>query len=110
MKSRVHIKLTLYLFGFAGAPLFTALLIRQGAADVGRAVATACWALLAIAIYHLLVPVFLDAVAWWVLFPKPERPRLRQLFWMRWVGESISTRSEERRVGKECRSRGSPDH
>ena len=99
MKSRVHIKLTLYLFGFAGAALFTALLIRQGAADVGRAVATAGWALLAIAIYHLLVPVFLDAVAWWVLFPKPERPRLRQLFWMRWVGESISTLVPSAAVG-----------
>ena len=99
MKSGGHIKLTLYLFGFAGAALFTALLIRQGAADVGRGVAAAGWALLAIAIYHLLVPVFLDAVAWWVLFPKPERPRLRQLFWMRWVGESVSTLVPSAAVG-----------
>jgi putative membrane protein len=99
MKSGGQIKLTLYLFGFAGAALFTGLLIRQGAAEVGRAVATAGWALLAIAIYHLLVPVFLDTVAWWVLFPKPERPRLRQLFWMRWVGESISTLVPSAAVG-----------
>lgn len=99
MKSRGNIRLTLYLFGFAGVALFVALLIRQGAGDVARAVATAGWALLAIALYHLLVPVFLDAVAWWVLFPKLERPRLGKLFWMRWVGESISTLVPSAAVG-----------
>jgi putative membrane protein len=99
MKSSGNIKLTLYLCGFAGAGLFTALLIRQGVSAVGTAVMTAGWALGAIAVYHLLVPVFLDAVAWWVLFPKPERPRLRKLFWMRWVGESISTLVPSAAVG-----------
>ena len=36
------------------------------------------------------IPLFLDAIAWWVLFPKADRLPLRQLFWMRWIGESIS--------------------
>ena len=43
------------------------------------------------AIYHLAVPLFLDATAWWALFPKSERLSLWQLFWMRWIGESVST-------------------
>jgi putative membrane protein len=99
MKSPGNVKLAVYLFGFAGAALFTVLLIRQGASSVWLAVATAGWALAAIALYHLLVPVFLDAVAWWVLFPKLDRPRLRKLFWMRWVGESISTLVPSAAVG-----------
>jgi putative membrane protein len=99
MKAPGKIKLAVYLFGFAGAALFTALLIRQGVTAVGLAVATAGWALAAIAIYHLIVPVFLDAVAWWVLFPAPNRPSLRKLFWMRWVGESVSTLVPSAAVG-----------
>lgn len=99
MKAPGKIKLAVYLFGFAGAALFTALLIRQGVTAVGLAVAAAGWALAAIAIYHLIVPVFLDAVAWWVLFPAPNRPSLRKLFWMRWVGESVSTLVPSAAVG-----------
>jgi putative membrane protein len=99
MKAPGKVKLAVYLFGFAGAALFTALLVRQGVSAVGLAVATAGWALAAIAIYHLIVPVFLDAVAWWVLFPAPNRPSLRKLFWMRWVGESVSTLVPSAAVG-----------
>jgi putative membrane protein len=99
MKAPGKIKLAVYLFGFAGAALFTALLIRQGVSAVGLAVATAGWALAAIAIYHLIVPLFLDAVAWWVLFPAANRPALRKLFWMRWVGESVSTLVPSAAVG-----------
>ena len=47
------------------------------------------WGILGVVVYHL-VPLFLDAIAWWVLFPKADRLPLRQLFWMRWIGESIS--------------------
>ena len=32
----------------------------------------------------------IDAVGWWVLFPSEDRPRLRSLIWMRWIGESVS--------------------
>src|SRR4029453_15046999 len=49
------------------------------------------WAIAAVAIYHLAVPLFLDALAWWVLFPKSDRLPLRKLFWIRWIGESVST-------------------
>lgn len=89
MPSRV--RLTFYFLAFAGAALFTGLLIREGAPQVGKAIATAGWSILAVIAYHLCVPVFLDALAWWVLFPRSDRPPLRQIFWIRWVGESVST-------------------
>src|SRR5947209_19865096 len=99
MKVPNKVRLTFYLLGFAGAALFTILLIREGAAQVGSAIGTAGWALLAIIAYHFLVPVFLDALAWWVLFPRAERPRLRRIYWMRWIGESVSTLVPSAAVG-----------
>lgn len=99
MKVPNKVRLTFYLLGFAGAALFTGLLIREGAAQVGSAIATAGWTLLAIVAYHFLVPVVLDSLAWWVLFPRAERPRLRRIYWMRWIGESVSTLVPSAAVG-----------
>src|SRR5438034_8585012 len=98
MKTGGKFKVTLYLLGFAGAALFTVLLIRQGAAGVGVAVATAGWWIAAVAAFHF-IPIYLDGVAWWVLFPESERPRLQSLFWMRWIGESISNLVPSAMVG-----------
>src|SRR5256885_7824979 len=89
----------MWLLGLAGAALFTFLLIRQGAPQVGAAFASAGWAIAGVVIYHFVVPVLLDALAWWALFPKPERPSLWQLFWMRWIGESVSTLIPSAAVG-----------
>jgi putative membrane protein len=99
MKLPNKVRLTFYLLGFAGAALFTGLLIREGAAQVGSAIATAGWALLAVVAYHFLVPVSLDSLAWRVLFPRAERPRLRSIYWMRWIGESVSTLVPSAAVG-----------
>jgi putative membrane protein len=99
MKAPGKIQLTIYLLGLAGAALFTALLIREGASQVGSAVAAAGWSILAIVAFHLAVPLFLDAVAWWVLFPTVDRPPLRKIFWMRWIGESVSTLVPSAAVG-----------
>ena len=89
----------MWLLGLAGAALFTFLLVRQGAPQVGAAFASAGWAIAGVVIYHLVVPVLLDALAWWALFPKPERLSLWQLFWMRWIGESVSTLVPSAAVG-----------
>ena len=99
MKIPSRIRLTFYFLAFAGAALFVGLLVREGAPQVGRAIATAGWAILAVIGYHLCVPVFLDALAWWVLFPKIDRPLLRKIFWMRWIGESVSTLVPSAAVG-----------
>jgi putative membrane protein len=98
MKAPGKVQLTFYLLGFAGAALFTALLIRQGAAQVLDAFVTAEWAILGIVVYHL-IPIFFDALAWSVLFPKSDRLPLLKLFWMRWIGESVSTLVPSAAVG-----------
>src|SRR5207247_4115048 len=50
------------------------------------------------AAFHF-IPIFLDAIAWQVLFPRTDRPRWQSLFWMRWVGESISNLIPSAAVG-----------
>jgi len=99
MKIPGRIRLTFYFLAFAGASLFVGLLVREGAPQVGKAIATAGWAILAVIAYHFLVPIFLDALAWWVLFPKADRPPLQRIYWMRWVGESVSTLVPSAAVG-----------
>jgi len=99
MRASGKIQITIWLLGLAGAGLFTVLLIRQGAPQVGAAFVSAGWAIAAVVIYHLTVPVFLDAIAWWVLFPNSDRLSLWQLFWMRWIGESVSTLVPSAAVG-----------
>jgi putative membrane protein len=99
MKASGKIRITIWLLGLAGAGLFTVLLIRQGAPQVGAAFVSAGWAIAAVVIYHLAVPVFLDAIAWWLLFPNSDRLSLWQLFWMRWIGESVSTLVPSAAVG-----------
>ena len=99
MKAPGKIHITIWLLGLIGAALFIFLLIRQGASQVGAAFASAGWAIPAVVIYHFAVPVLLDAIAWRVLFPKSDRLPLRQLFWMRWIGESVSTLVPSAAVG-----------
>ena len=89
MKAPGKIQVTVWLLGLAGAALFTVLLIRQGVGQVLDAFATGEWAIMGIVVYHL-IPILLDAIAWWVLFPTSDRLPLLQLFWMRWIGESVS--------------------
>ncbi len=98
MKPPSKIKLTFYLLGLGGAALFTVLLIREGAARVMHAFVTPEWVIAGIVAYHS-IPIFLDTIAWWVLFPKSQRIPLIQLFWMRWIGESVSTLVPSAAVG-----------
>jgi putative membrane protein len=98
LKSPGKTKLTIYALGLAGAALFTFLLIRQGVMAVGTALATARWGIVAVAAYHF-ASLFFDAAAWWVLFPKAIRSPLHSLFWMRWIGESISNLVPSAAVG-----------
>ena len=99
MKGGKRIRTLFYLLIAAGAALFTFLLIRQGAPQVMAAFASAGWWIAAVVICHLAVPVLLDALAWWSLFPRPERLSLWELFWMRWIGEAVSTLVPSASVG-----------
>jgi putative membrane protein len=98
MKGLGKLHVTAWLLGLAGAALFTGLLVRQGIGQVWDAFATAKWIILGIVVYHL-IPIFLDAIGWGVLFPKIDRPRPFQLFWTRWIGESVSTLVPSAAVG-----------
>jgi putative membrane protein len=99
MRGGKKIHIAFYLLAAGGAALFTLLLIRQGAPHVIAAFASAGWWIAVVAIYHLVIPVLLDALAWWALFPKSERLSLWQLCWMRWIGESVSTLVPSAAVG-----------
>jgi len=88
----------IYLLGFAGASLFTILLVREGVQDVVRAVASAGWWLAVIPAFHAL-PLLLDSFEWWLLFPREGRPRLRTVFWARYLGESFSNLVPAAQVG-----------
>lgn len=99
MKAPGKIQIIVWLLGLAGAALFTVLLLRQGLPQVGAAFAAAGWAIAAVVLYHFAVPLFLDTLAWWVLFPKSDRLPLRKLLWMRWIGESVSALVPSAAVG-----------
>ncbi len=99
MKVPGKIQLTVWLLGIAGAALFIAIIIHQDLSKVGAAFAAAGWAIVGVIAYHFVVPVFLDAIAWWVLFPRSDRLPLRKLLWMRWIGESVSTLVPSAAVG-----------
>jgi putative membrane protein len=88
---RPHMRIgpAVYLFFLAGVALFTFLLIQQGVRDVFEGIAAVGWWLVLILLCHL-VPMVLDGGVWWALFPPEEAPRFRTIFWMRWVGESVS--------------------
>jgi putative membrane protein len=98
VKEAQKIQLTAYALGLAGAALFTILLIHQGASDVARALAAIGGWLALIAAFHLL-PMLLDGLTWWILFPLGERVRYRTIFWMRWLGESVSNLLPVAQVG-----------
>jgi putative membrane protein len=98
VKEPQKIQFTAYVLGLAGAALFTVLLIHQGAPDVVRALAAVGAWLIVIAAFHLL-PMLLDGLTWWILFPLGERVRYRTIFWMRWLGESVSNLLPAAQVG-----------
>jgi putative membrane protein len=87
-----------YVLGFAGGALFLALLIREGAAQVGLAIARAGWGLLAVTLFHL-VQTLSDAAGWSVLIPKANRVRLSSSFFLHWLGESINNLLPTGRIG-----------
>ena len=99
MEGGKRIRIVFYLLVAGGAALFTFLLIHQGAPQVMAAFASAGWWIAAVVAYHFAVPLLLDTLAWCSLFPRSERLSLRELFWMRWIGESVSTLVPSASVG-----------
>ncbi len=98
MKRFRTIEPIVYVLGLAGGALFISLLIREGAAQVGLAIARAGWGLLAVTLFHL-VQTLSDAAGWLVLIPKANRIRLSSSFFLHWLGESINKLLPTGRVG-----------
>src|SRR5581483_10602242 len=69
-----------------------------GYADVMAALGSAAWGIAAVAAFHC-VPLLTDTVAWRWLLPPAHRARLRDLFWMRWVSESVNNLLPAAQVG-----------
>jgi putative membrane protein len=92
------IKPLVYILGLCGGALFIALLIREGAGQVGSAIAQVGWGLLALTLYHLLQTLS-DAAGWSALIPKEHRVPLTRSFFLHWIGESINNLLPTGRVG-----------
>jgi len=91
-------QIVVILLGIAGAGLLAFIIYRSNPHEILKTIVGARWRLCVVVAYHLL-PLFLDAVAWHALFADRPRPRLRQLYWMRWLGESVSTMLPAMQVG-----------
>ena len=98
MKNFRSIQPIVYLLGLAGVALFIILLLREGAGQVGSAIARAGWGLLGLTLYHL-VQTLSDSAGWLVLIPSNDRLRLSRSFFLHWMGESINNLLPTARVG-----------
>ncbi|HET6247404.1 MAG TPA: flippase-like domain-containing protein [Tepidisphaeraceae bacterium] len=92
------LQISVCVLGLAGMALLVFLLRRAGAEAVAISIRAAGWGVVAVVAFHL-VPLSCDAIAWGALFPESERPTPFQLFWMRWMGESVSTLLPAAQVG-----------
>lgn len=98
MKDLRTIKPVIYVLGLGGVALFIVLLIREGAGQVGSAIARAGWSLLGVTLFHLLQTLS-DAAGWSVLIPKEHRVPLIKSVFLNWIGESINNLLPTGRVG-----------
>lgn len=101
------IKAFLYLAGAAGLALLIWLVIDAGAADVGAALVSVGWGLLAITAWRV-VPMTLGTLSWRDMLPPPadpedsrRRPGFGKLFAARWVRESVNNLLPVGQVGGE---------
>ena len=88
------------MLGLSGLILTTGLIAYQGFGVVFAALAVAGWGLLAVVLFHL-IPMFFDALGWFVLLRKTMRPRLRVFLWIRWIREAVNGLLPVAQVGGE---------
>jgi putative membrane protein len=87
-----------YVSLLLGAGLLSALLLHNGLSDVGEVLATAGTGLVVVALFHLL-PIALDAVGWWHVLPRQERPGLGTYVFARWICFSVNSLLPVMQVG-----------
>jgi putative membrane protein len=77
-------------FGMAGAGWCAYLFIHQGIQTILAEVKAAGWGVAAVLVFHL-TPLLCDTVGWLMLLPQRERLRLGQLYFIRWLGDSVNS-------------------
>jgi len=90
--------LAVYAFGLGGAALLTYLVMRQGASQVGAALAQAGLGLVCITAIHP-IRVLADTAGWQVLVPRRHRLPWLTALWMHWLGESVRDVLPAARIG-----------
>jgi putative membrane protein len=98
VKDSRSLQAIVYLLGVAGFALLIVLVVREGAGQVGLAIARAGWGLVALTLYHL-VQTMSDSAGWLALIPKENKISLRRSFFLHWIGESINNLLPTARVG-----------
>ncbi|MBV9105622.1 MAG: flippase-like domain-containing protein [Verrucomicrobia bacterium] len=93
-----NVQVIVYGLGLAGIALLIVLLVREGAGEVGLAIARVGWGLLGLALYHF-AQTLSDSIGWLLLIPKENRIRLIRSFFLHWMGESINNLLPTARVG-----------
>jgi putative membrane protein len=81
---------TTYFLAVAGLLLFIILMVREGVSGILVAFAAAGWRLAWIPVFRIL-PIAMDAIGWFKLFPEKSKPPPLFLLTARWVGESFNT-------------------
>ena len=91
-------KKTGYILFVFGISLLIAILIYYGIGDVFRALEAAGFGLFLVAASHI-APLFLDSIAWQLLFTGKKIPGLPILMKARWIGESINSLLPAAQIG-----------
>lgn len=93
-------KRSIVIGGLAGLALFTGLIAWYGAAEIGRGLLVMGWSIVLVSLFRLALLVF-DLLSWRVLLSSETRQSFAQLFWIRWVADSVNTLLPVARVGGE---------
>lgn len=93
-------KRSIFIGGFIGLALFTALIVWYGVAEIADALLVMGWGILAVSLFRLALLTF-DLLSWRALLEPGSRRGFARLFWIRWVADSVNTLLPVARVGGE---------
>jgi putative membrane protein len=94
------VRLFFYLAAVLGLATSIALVGLYGFADIGRAIASAGWGLLAVVAFHLLQIAF-SAEGWRTVLPPSSAPSFPTMFRLRWIREAVNALLPLAQIGGE---------
>lgn len=93
-----HMKRAAYITWAAGVAAALLLVWYFDHGEVAAAVVAVGWGLLWVTLFRVF-PLAIDTIAWGRLFTDRVRPSFLQLFWIRWIGESVNSLLPVAQVG-----------